>query len=452
MIAAFVAGFAAVAILLGGGSAFAYWTATAAATGTTTSTAVTVTQQGFANLATTYRNSSLASSGATLVRSAGSFRISNTGTEAGIATLALTGTGPLSSMAVRVWPADASGCASTPPASAATGTWASTRLTGMALASGQSATVCVQASAERATLAAAGGIADVTVTANVTLDASGWAATAATAVAVHKTSAIFPLSGAAVPVSGSRWVMLTPKDDTTRCLDVDDAQPHVGSAVSTYKCYESSAADRTNPNRLWQMIPVSADRSLVTFRPAHAPTRRLGLKGDAGPDLALAAADAASPAQQWYLQDRGDGGHLVVNALNGLCMAEQPGQNAPVRLVECDSSAAVSIGISAPTQPRIIRASKTRMTIDVGFYRINMNGVKYSARIVSNTGNMSCTTLGVDIYNPPVNDSIRTISCTSVPEGTHVIEVHAANDTAQVIHRMTVVVTGSAMTLQSVDG
>lgn len=450
-VAAFAAAFVALTVVLGAGAAFAYWTATVNATGSVATPKVSISQNGFPALSTEYLNHTIGTVPSSTLRSAGSFTITNTGGLGGTATLTITGTGALTGMSVTAWAIATGTCAANPPASGAvTGTWGSTSLAGIPLGTGASATVCVVTTADRASVGVAGGTASVTGTAAVSLDAQGWIASAQTAVATQKTKAIYPLSGDAVPATGSRWAMLTPATNTARCLDVWDGSQLVDKSVSSFRCMETSAAKVTNPNRLWQMIPDTADRTLVSLRPAHAPQLRLGLAGGTGNQLATAAANASDPAQKWFVQTRGDGTHLFVNARTGMCMAPSPSADDVVGVVPCDS-ANVGIRVSAPVGPTISRVLSSTMKIDVNFYRVNMNGVKYSARIASGGGSMSCGTMGLDVYNPALTDTIRTITCTGVPTGTYPIEVYAVSDPTQVIYRFTATVTGSAMTLISVD-
>ncbi|WP_040166054.1 RICIN domain-containing protein [Microbacterium gorillae] len=457
----FVASFAAIAVIFGGGAAVAYWTATSAATGAVNTAAVSIAQDKFPLLDKTYRNSSITAAGATTLANAGSFTVANTGEMAGSATVTIAGSGGLgANLTLRAWVSTAAApCGTTVPGSGvSTGTWASTTIAPFPLAAGATATVCVLTTAERAATAATSGTASVTGTATVSLNADGWVATSATAASTQKTSAIFPLSGAPVPASGSRWVMLASGVNSAMCVDTWDGQQGVGAITRSYNCFEAAGIDRTNANRAWQLIPESgsSDRSLVTIRPAHAPDKRLGLVGDNGPGVGLMATSATETAEKWYIQQRSGSVYQLVNAKNGLCMAIPSSISQDITVAECDSSNLVQVVPSAPIQPGITRVAATEMKIDLGFHRLNVNGVKYTARVLQSDGTAvgTCTTMGLNYTPTPaqLGDATRTVTCTGVPTGTFTVEVVAASAPTQVIYKLSVTVTATSMVLNGVLG
>ncbi|NUL49316.1 hypothetical protein F7P69_29575 [Cellulosimicrobium funkei] len=343
-VAAFIAGFMALALVAGGGAAWAYWTATAQGTGQVTTPSVQISETNFSALQATYINTH------TRLTTTGSFTITNNGSVAGVATSRISAPGGIApQMPLRIWPAaSASACtpSATIPESAASGTWASAAVEGTALAAGASQTFCVRTTvpvSQRDALATTSGTATVAGALNVSMVATGtgWSATANPALANQTTQAIYRLDAALAPATDSRWHTLRSAGNSTTCLEVS-ASGGAGSAVASATCAQN-ADGFTAPNQFWQVIPVNeANRTLVTLRPRHAPSTRLAVDGTGR--QVIAAANPASTTQQWHVQRGPNAAVQFVSAVDGRCLAvpSATGTGA-LSMVDCTNPASVLV-------------------------------------------------------------------------------------------------------------
>ncbi|WP_040166405.1 RICIN domain-containing protein [Microbacterium gorillae] len=324
-------------VLLGGGAAWAVWTATATATGTVTTSPVTITQSGFAGLSTTYINT------LTRLTSTGSFTVNNTGAVDGTVNVSIAAPEAWATkLPIRVWPvASTAACtaATAVPSSAVSGSWGSTTVaSGATLAAGASVVYCVRtAVVDRPAIATATGTQSATPKLSATLSAGGWSVSAAEAVNTQATAAIYPLASGYVDTPTTAWFTVRSGGAPTSCLDVTQSGG-VGANVISYACGSAS-------NQRWQLVPVSGgDQTLVTVSPQHAPTARLAL--NASNTEVLASASSTDKAQQWYVQrisaspDR----YQLVSALNGLCLRLNTTTGTAAQVAtDCTTTGAVAL-------------------------------------------------------------------------------------------------------------
>ncbi|WP_313817625.1 hypothetical protein [Citricoccus sp.] len=325
--AAFIAGVLALALIAGGGAAWAHWTATAQGSGQVSTPSVRISQTDFPALGATYINTHARLS------NTGSFTITNNGSVAGVASSRITAPGTIApQMPLRIWPVSSPGActASTAvPAAATTGTWAAAAVEGTTLAAGGSQTFCVRTEIpifQRSALASSTGTTTVAGTLNVSLTATGtgWTATAPAVQAAQATQAIYPLdSGANVLArpADSRWYSFRNAGTGSTCLDVS-GNGGAGSLAIAWQCLQSGT---THPqaNQFWQVIPVTpSDPSIVTLRPRHAPTTRLAV--DTSGRQVTAAANPSLATQQWIVQRMSTADVATaqfVSAVDGRCLA-----------------------------------------------------------------------------------------------------------------------------------
>lgn len=340
----FLAGVAAFALLAGGGSAWASWTASAQGTAQVTTPSVSVTQTNFNVLRATYTNS------ANRQTMSGSFTITNTGSVPGVATTTISSTGTAGrGFPIRMWlvPSAAScSLAAVIPDSAVSGTWALTTIAGTSLAAGQSQIFCVRTTvpvSQRNALASPTGslTAPGTLTVSLASAETGWTAASAPASAPQTTQAIYPLDASLAPATTSRWFAFRAATNSNACLDVA-ASGSAGSTVISWACVRT-AEGLPQANELWQVVPVSeADPTLVAIRPRHAPTTRLAV--DANGRQIIAAVNSAAPAQQWYVQRASSTTVQFVSAVDGRCLAlPATTGNGALSLAECTSAATVLV-------------------------------------------------------------------------------------------------------------
>lgn len=181
--------------LSGSGIAQAIWTAAAVhPTASVRSGAVTISQTGFAELATTYTSTALSTTKLIMV--------SNEGVPASYSLVLGSASSTPASFAeaitVRTWAIDAADtCASTPSTGTRSSTWASGLTLSGSLAPGASARYCVQTSI---TSAAAGNAPGTTMTARMDLQAraDNWTSPVTTVLTVQKVANTAPRSLVAV--------------------------------------------------------------------------------------------------------------------------------------------------------------------------------------------------------------------------------------------------------------
>lgn len=323
-----VAAIAVCALSVGGGAAWAAWTASAQASGQSTTPSVAITQVAFGQLNETYINTH------TRLTETGSFTLTNTGTAAGPVAASITAPGSFAPLLpLRIWPvASTAACtaATTIPGTAASGTWASTTVPGVTLAGGASQVYCVRTTvplAQRQSLATASGAQTVTATLAASLTSSGWTAQAG-ATTTQATAAIYPLSTDLPKTAQSSWYRLANSGDANACLDVANSGG-AGALLISYVCTD-------NANQRFQIVALGADPSVVTLRPRHAPGTRVSVRADGTQELA--AANSAALSQQWIVQTRAGSPtrYQLVSALDGRCLTVRaPWSDAAHTVVDC---------------------------------------------------------------------------------------------------------------------
>lgn len=314
-----VAGLVAGAVLLGGGGAWAYWTANATASSTVKTTKVAITQVNFPNASKTYLNT------LTSLSNTGSFKVKNTGAAAGTVKVTITSPDAFASkLDTVIWTTDdAAKCTDTAavpaaPASA-TGKWESMTLNSTAsLAADKEQIYCVRTTltggktlANAMNYAHSSGTILATATLKADLTTAGWTATDTTGVATQKTEAIYPLATDYRPVGLSDWYDIsTGASSTGRCFDVASGGKVNGTAVNAYTCTQ-------NDNQAFQITPVAGSSpQAVTLRPMHAWEKYVAMTAPNGTTLMLAD---AKDAQSWVIQTRGNGQYQLVHPTTGKC-------------------------------------------------------------------------------------------------------------------------------------
>lgn len=363
----FIAGVMAFAVLIGGGGAWAYWTATVRGAATVTTPSVAVSQANFSVL-----NASFANAHSRLT-STGSFTVTNTGGSAGVATVSISATGGVApQMPLRMWPVATAGACSAAaviPGGAASGTWASATISNTTLAAGQSQIFCVRTTvpvSQRNALATTTGGTTILVngTLNVSLAAAGWTATASGS-AVQRSVGIYPLDNSLAPVEDSRWHAFRNGASTSVCMDVQSSSAVAGTQVIAYPCQADDGIPKEN--QFWQVIPVDeTDRSLITLRPRHAPTMRLDVNGN---QITIQESSAAT-SQQWYVQRvspstvQGVPPSTVqlVSAVDGRCLSIPA--SGILSMANCESGGTVLI--SPQRVPLQVSTLLTTATLAVG--------------------------------------------------------------------------------------
>lgn len=324
-----IAGITTFLLLIGGGGAWAYWTATVSATGTLSTQTASVAHASFPSLSATYLPSSLTSTG--------SFTVTNTGQIAGTATVQISASGAFAQgLPIRIWPvASASSCtaAATVPGTALSGSWGSPPALTPSLAAGASIIYCVRTTiTDWTALTSPTGAQSVSPAINVSLNAAGWIATAPSATNTQQTAGMYPLAPNFFDPGLSRWFTVRAKAANGICLDTNGSGG-TGTSVISWSCSNSS-------NQRWEFIPVSGtNQSLVTIRPRHAMGTRINSTA-AGVQQVLTY-NAASTLQQWYVQQIDSTTFQLVNASTGRCLnLRNTSDNSNMSTVTCDTATA----------------------------------------------------------------------------------------------------------------
>lgn len=333
-----LAGLVALLTVVGGVSASAVLSTTGQATTSATTDAVAVSQAGFDSTATTLLPSRL-----TTTRS---FSVTNDSAIPGTATVTVSGTGARTAAAtLTVWPvASAGACtdaAVVPSNGTTSGTLGALGFSTGVLAAHTTQVYCARtviADWKSTTVTDPSGSWSVAMTSTVSIDASGWSASAAALTRTERAEGVYPLlTGTFFDASkANRWHTLrwASTDGTTQnCLDVNGGGTAAGSAVLSRAC-------QTDPPQRWEFLPVSGGiQSLVTLRPRHAPTMRLATS--AAGSLSIQTAASNDPTQQWYVQRVSTSQYQLVSASTGKCVPVRPqtGQTGDVA-VDCNDAAA----------------------------------------------------------------------------------------------------------------
>lgn len=423
-ILAVIAGVLAFALLAGGGTAWAYWTATAQGTGQVTTPSVQISQTNFTALQATYINTH------TRLTATGSFTVTNNGSVAGTATSRISATGTIApQMPLSIWPAASAGVctpSATIPGSAVSGTWASAAVAGTPLAAGASQTFCVRTDvpvAQRNTLATASGTATVAGTLNVSLAATGtgWTAAAAPATAHQTTQAIYPLDPVLAPATDSRWHAFRSAGNSNACLDVSSSGGP-GTTVISGTC-AVNAGGYTGPSQFWQVIPVNeSNRTLVTLRPRHAPATRLAVDGTRR--QVTATASPTSTSQQWHVQRGPNSAVQFVSAVDGRCLSLPSTTGAgSLSTVDCTNPASVLV---APERKPLDFTSGA--LLGAGFHTLIVGPRDSSARLTLQRQNALGGWSNVTTTTPSDPNQIR-FSTGLLALGTHTLRLVFADGT-----------------------
>ena len=313
VVAGFAAGVAVATLALGGGSAWAFWTAGADASTSVKTAPVTLTVTP-SELDGTFINTT-----STLARM-GSFTVTNTSATPGAVGATISGTGPLASgLPIRIWQLTGASCAPAVPTGAASGTWASAVApTVQGVLPGASVTYCVRTDvpvASRDAIAAAAGSQSTNPVVTGTLTTAGWPAKGAAVQTTQRTQAIYPLPAANwLPDGVSRWYTVRAAANTNICLDVSGSGTSGGTPILSYGCYVTS-------NQAFEIVPVAAgDDRLVALRPGNAVGTRLAIDPANGQQIIAVNGAGDTRAQQWYLQSMPGDRWQLVSALNGYCL------------------------------------------------------------------------------------------------------------------------------------
>ena len=335
-IAGFVSGIAAFSLLVGGGAAWAYWTATTQATATVKTAPISIT------VSPTSLDGTFLNTHATLKRT-GSFTVSNTSGTPGDVSASIAGSGSLASnLPIRIWPSSVAACSvAAVPASATSGTWASAAAPAVpGVPAGGSVVYCVRTDvpvASRNLIASANGTSSASSTITATLNSAGWTSKAGAVNATQKTSAVYPLAGTSwLPNGLSRWFTVRAAGNTEQCLDAMSSGGE-GVDMLAYGCYVSS-------NQSYEILPAAdADHRLITLRPAHAGGLRVAVTAAGKVTLASAGAGTAS-MQQWWVQSMPNGRTQLVSAYDGKCLVLPTQESTtPISTVDCTATTAALV-------------------------------------------------------------------------------------------------------------
>lgn len=316
---ALVSGAVAFLVAIGGGGAWAFWTASVSASASLSTVSVRVTHANFPTLTATYLPSSLTSTG--------SFTVTNTGQIAGVATVQMAAPEAFATnLSIQVWTVTlASNCtaaATVPGSGVVSGTWGAPPALTPSLPAGQSVIYCVRTTIPNwRLLTSATGSRSAQPKISVSLNAGGWLATSTTATNTQQTTGMYPLASNYFVQNRSRWFKMRSKVNANFCLDSSQNGSN-GSKLYSWAC-------DTDSTQRWEFIPVSgSDQTLVTIRPRHAVGTRIGY--DASNDEELQTASGIT-AQQWYVQQIPGTipiTYQFVNAANGRCLSLRGVQNA----------------------------------------------------------------------------------------------------------------------------
>lgn len=322
---ALISGVTAFLIAASSGAGWAYFTANAAATASVATQTASVAQTNFNSMGATYLPSNLTSTA--------SFTVGNTGSIAGTATVTIAAPEAWAGgLPIRVWPSAPAACtaAANVPGTALSGTWAAPPALSATLAAGANITFCVRTTiSDWTTITSANGMQQANPAINVSLDASGWIATANTATNVQQTAGMYNLTPSFFDPSLSRWFTIRANANTNNCLDVSGSGSS-GTDVLSYSCH-------LNSNQRWEFLPVSGGaQNLVTIRPRHSLGTRLTYNGT----NARIMNTASGTAQQWYVQQTDTGRFQLVSAATGLCISMSSSSGPIATMVACNSASA----------------------------------------------------------------------------------------------------------------
>lgn len=322
---AFISGVTAFLIAAGSGAGWAYYTANAMATGSVATQSASVAQANFNSMGATYLPSNLTSTA--------SFTVSNTGSIAGTATVTIAAPEAWASgLPIRVWPSAPAACtaAASIPGTALSGTWAAPPAISATLNAGASTSFCVRTIiSDWTTITSSNGTQFANPVINVSLNASGWIATATTATHVQQTAGMYNLTPNFFDPSLSRWFTIRANANNSNCLDVSGSGGS-GADVLSYSCH-------LNSNQRWEFLPVAGGvQNLVTIRPRHATGTRLTYNGT----NARIMNTASGAAQQWFVQQTDTGRFQLVSAATGLCLSMSSSSGPIATMVACNSASA----------------------------------------------------------------------------------------------------------------
>ncbi|WP_427870189.1 RICIN domain-containing protein [Leucobacter luti] len=382
VMAGFAAGVAVAALALGGGSAWAFWTAGAEASASMKTAPVTLT------ITPSALDGVFVNTTSTLTRT-GSFTVTNTSSTPGAVGATISGTGPLAAgLPVRIWPNTVAACTAGTPASATSGTWASAVAPSVqGVLPGSSVTYCARTDvpvASRDAISAASGSQSTNPVVTGTLTTAGWPAKGAAVQTTQRTQAIYPLPAANwLPDGVSRWYTVRAAANTNVCLDVSGSGTAGGTPILSYGCYVTS-------NQAFEILPVAAgDDRLVALRPANAVGTRLAIDPANGQQIIAVNGAGDTRAQQWYLQTMPGDRWQLVSALNGYCLVLPTSSSVSSTSAAPCTSANVSVELRR--EPVSFSASGTTVNISWGIGAGNST-LRLQTRNAGTTGDAGWTT------------------------------------------------------------
>ena len=355
----FVAGASAVALVAGGSSAWALWTATTQGSSTAKTNAVSVSVAANGLDATTTNDHS------TFVHT-GSFTVTNTSGTAGAVGATIAGGGSLAAgLPIRIWPETTGPCTNPPPAGAASGKWESaTAPTVTGVAPGASVTYCVRTQISvdtRNAISTPTGAMATNPVITASLTTSGWSPKTAAVAIVQRTQAIYPLAGSEwLPDGVARWYTIRTGTGQSVCLDVTGGRNDPGTPLLAFACGPVS-------NQAFEILPVAAGNDrFVTLRPANALPTRAAVNPLTGQQLTAAAANGAPngadpAAQRWYLQRAPSNRWVIVSALDGRCLTLP--STAPETLTQTGPCTGPNVSVELRREPVTFAGSSTEATV-----------------------------------------------------------------------------------------
>ncbi|WP_427870193.1 hypothetical protein [Leucobacter luti] len=358
----FVAGVSATALLAGGGSAWALWTASTQGTSTARTNAVTVAVAAH-GLDASYTNEH-----STFVHT-GSFTVTNTSGTSGTVGATVSGGGSLAAgLPIRIWPASTGPCTAPPPPGATSGRWdsaAAPAVTGVAPAAAVTYCVRTEISVDtRNAISTPTGAMATHPVITASLTTAGWSAKTATVAVTQSTQGIYPLAGSGwLPHGVARWFTVRAGASPSVCLDVKGGRNDPGTPLLAFSCGPVS-------NQAFELVPVATGNDyLVTLRPANALQTRAAVDPVTQQQLtaaaALGGATGAEPAaQRWYVQRVPGNRWSFVSALDGRCLT-LPGTSTedPTHTGPCTGS---NVALELRREPVTFAASAQEVTVSWG--------------------------------------------------------------------------------------
>ena len=355
-----LAGAVAWSLLLGGGTAWAYWTSQASVVGGVAPRPVA------AELRTDGLDVVLTGDDG-IRTSTGSFTVTNRGAEPGTVVAGMYSSEPLAAqVAVSIWPRASADCGAEPvPGSAGRGTWGSAVAPAVPpLASGGSVVFCVRteaSDAEAVRLAQESGRLATSSAVAAIFTAAGWAGIPMVKPVSLRTAVIRPASATPwLPDGLSRFYTLRPRGNGGLCLAAGPGTI-VGAPLIVEKC-------DARASQSFDVVPSATDGpKLVSLRSlAHT---RLAVTVGADGRLSLESSGAIvkdQRTQHWWVQHLPGGRKQFVSALDGRCLIIPSTEGStPLATGPCEESAAA---FEPRRTPLLWSGQGSTVRFDLGFH------------------------------------------------------------------------------------